>query len=309
MKGTNSCSCGTVFRISPNGGDYTTLHYFASGANDGSSPSSGLARGNDGNFYGTAGAGAHGAGVVFRISSSGSYTNLYSFGSVPADGSNPNGGLVPGSDGNFYGTASEGGTNTCSCGVVYRISPGGSYTTLYSFHGYPDGSTPEAGLVLGSDGNFFGTTYTGGTNNVYAYGTLFRISPGSSYTTLYSFGPQNRGSYPQSPLVQGSDGDFYGTTYESGTGFRGTVFKLFANLPSPANQMNGISVAGTDIVITVASVAGETYQLQYATDLTSGNWSNVGGVAVTNSIGGPLTVTNFGGALSPGRYYRLAITP
>jgi len=68
-------------------------------------------------------------------------------------------------------------------------------------------------------------------------------------------------------------------------------------------------VASPNVVITVSSVAGETYQLQYATDLTSGDWTNVPDASGTNSIGGPLTLTNFGGALSPNRYYRLAITP
>ena len=97
-------------------------------------------------------------------------------------------------------------------------------------------------------------------------------------------------------LVQGSDGNFYGTGEGAGAG---TAFKLAAALPSPANQMNGVSVAGTNVVITVSSVSGETYQLQYAADLASGNWSNVPGVSVTN----------LGGAISPGRYYRLVITP
>jgi hypothetical protein len=87
------------------------------------------------------------------------------------------------------------------------------------------------------------------------------------------------------------------------------VFKLAASLPSPTNQMYGVSVADTNFVITVASVAGETYQLQYTTDLISGNWSNVPDVSVTNSIGGPLTVTILGGAISPRRCYRLVITP
>ena len=134
-------------------------------------------------------------------------------------------------------------------------------------------------------------------------GTLFRISPSGQYTKLYSFGGGQ--GQPRDGLVQGSDGNFYETTEMGG----GSVFKLAASLPAPANRMNGVSVAGTNVVITVSSVAGETYQLQYATSLTSGNWSNVPGVSVTNSIGGPLTVTNFGGALSPGRYFRLAITP
>src|ERR1043166_8432983 len=259
MQGTNSCKCGNLFRISPGGG-YTNLHYFSGLANDGGSPNGALIQGRDGNFYGAAyGGGTHGAGVVFRISPTGEYTNLYSFGSVPADGAGPRGGLVQGRDGNFYGTtfaggsngfgtvfrlgptgdyavlhrfaggfyygnndghapygplvegpdgnfygtASLGGTNNCSCGVVYRIAPNGNYTTIHSFHDYPDGSTPEAGLVLGSDGNFYGTTYSGGTNNVYAYGTVFRISPGGAYVTLCSFDHLTRGSYPQSSLEIG----------------------------------------------------------------------------------------------------------
>src|SRR2546425_333400 len=90
-------------------------------------------------------------------------TTLYSF-SGP-DGSFPFGGLVEGSDGNFYGTTSQGGTNiycTDGCGTVFRISPSGSLTTLYSFNS-GDGKSPYAGLVQGSDGNFYGTTYEGGS--------------------------------------------------------------------------------------------------------------------------------------------------
>jgi uncharacterized repeat protein (TIGR03803 family) len=208
---------------------------------------------------------------------------------------------VQGSDGNFYGTTTGGGGTANGAGTVFRIGPSGSYTTLYSFsNSPPDGAQPEAGLVLGSDGNFYGTTYGGGTNTC-GCGTLFRISPSGQYKTLYSFSALGTGE-PEAGLVQGSDGNFYGTTL-------GIVFKMAASLPSPANQMNSVSVAGTNVAIAVSSVAGETYQLQYATDLTSGNWSNVPGVSVTNSPGGSLTVTNLGGAISPGRYYRMVITP
>ena len=154
--------------------------------------------------------------------------------------------------------------------------------------------------MLGSDGNFYGTTYGGGTN-ICGCGTLFRISPSGQYKTLYSFSAIGPGE-PEAGLVQGSDGNFYGTTL-------GIVFKMAASLSAPANHMSGVSVAGSNVVITVASVAGETYQLQSATNLISGNWSNVPGVSVTNSIGGPLTVTNAGGAGSARRYYRLVITP
>jgi uncharacterized repeat protein (TIGR03803 family) len=310
--GSGTGGGGVVFRISASG-SYTNLYSFPGYHNDGVIPIGALVQGSDGNFYGTTlNGGTNGWGTVFRISPSGSYTNLHSFAGGYAYGNNeghqPYGPLAEGRDGNFYGTTALGGGNLNGAGTVFRISPSGSYTTLYSFTNFPpDGSEPEAGLVLGSDGNFYGTTYGGGTN-ICGCGTVFRISPSGQYKTLYSFGAPGQGE-PGAGLVQGSDGNFYGTTELGGTNFRGTVFKLVVSLPSPANQMNGVSVVGTNVVITVSSVAGETYQLQYATDLTSGNWSNVPNVSVTNSIGGPLTVTNFGGAVSPGQYYRLVITP
>ena len=103
-------------------------------------------------------------------------TNLYSFGSSSNDGSEPEAGLVQGSNGNFYGTTLGGGTY--NNGTVFRIGPGGSYTNLYSFWWSPnDGSEPLAGLVQGSDGNLYGTTIQGGA---YGYGTVFRINPSGS---------------------------------------------------------------------------------------------------------------------------------
>jgi uncharacterized repeat protein (TIGR03803 family) len=364
-KGTNSCRCGNLFRISPSG-SYSNLHYFSGLTNDGSTPRGVLVQGRDGSFYGTAtggGAGLGAAGVVFRISPGGNYTNLYSFpgythdGYLPignlaqgsdgnfygvtvnggsnsfgtvfrispsgsytnlhsfaggyyygnSDGQRPNAGLVQGDDGNFYGTTTGGGTNVNAAGTVFRMTPSGVCTTLYSFGGAPDGSTPAAALVQGSDGNFYGTTDSGGTN-ICGCGTIFRISPSGQYRSLYSFGVPGQGD-PVAALVQGSDGAFYGTTEMGGTNGAGTVFKMVASLPSPANKISGVSVAGGDVVITVPSVAGETYQLQYATGLTSGNWSNVPGAPVTNSLGGTLTVTNAGGTGAAARYYRLVITP
>jgi uncharacterized repeat protein (TIGR03803 family) len=363
MKGTNGCSCGTVFRISSSG-SYATIYYFGNNLNDGTYPRGSMLKGPDGNFYGTTtSGGVYGGGVVFRITPSGAYTNLYSFrvsggdGWQPVDGlaqatdgnfygttlkggsnsfgtvfrispngaytnlhsfaggaaygnndgRSPIGAVVQGPDGNFYGTTSGGGTNINSTGVVFRMTPGGVCTTLYTFRDSPDGANPQTRLVLGSDGNFYGTTVGGGVSNVNANGTLFRISPSGQYTNFYSFGAPGSGG-PQGALVQGSDGNFYGTTYLDGT-LAGTVFKVFAQLPSPANRISRIGFVGTNLTLTVPSVAGETYRLQYATDLVSGNWSNVPEAAVTNSIGGPLTVTNLGGATAPRRYYRLAITP
>src|SRR5947208_1307975 len=107
-------------------------------------------------------------------------TIIYSFGNNPTNGIGPNGGLIQGSDGNFYGTTGGGGTSTnCGggCGTVFRISPSGNYTNLYSFVSSPnDGNDPHAGLVQGSDGNFYGTTEGGGmnTNCFSGCGTVFR---------------------------------------------------------------------------------------------------------------------------------------
>jgi uncharacterized repeat protein (TIGR03803 family) len=303
--GTNGF--GTVFRISPSGSK-TNLYSFGGGTNDGGHPLA-LVEGSDGNFYGTTVFGGTNLyGTVFRISPSGSETILHSFPSSVADGIYPSAGLVQGSDGDFYGVTGDGGTP--GYGNMFRISPSGSYTNLHSFGSSPnDGENPYAGLVQGSDGNFYGTAYGGGSG----HGTVFGISPSSGYTNLYSFvGSANDGSSPQAGLVQGGDGNFYGTTYQGGTSNSGTVFKLTVPLnspPYPINQITGIRLAGTNAVFNVVSIAGETYQLQYRSSMSSGTWSNVPGVSITNSIGALLTLTNSGGAVGPQGFYRFDITP
>ena len=242
-------------------------------------------------------------------------TNLYSFVGPPTDGANPVGGLVQGSDGNFYGTTQSGGTN--GDGTVFRISPSGSYSNLYSFGSVTnDGADPYAGLVQGSDGNFYGTTYGGGTStncSIYGCGTVFRISPSGNYTNLYSFGRSpTDGNDPEAGLVQRSDGNFYGTTFNGGTHTNGTVFKLTVPLnppPYPINQITGIQKSGTNIVFKVVSIAGETYQLQFSSSMKPTNWSNITGAFVSNSIGSLLTLTNFGGAVGSQGFYRFDITP
>jgi uncharacterized repeat protein (TIGR03803 family) len=200
---------------------YTNLYSF-NGPNGGI-PSAALIQGSDGNFYGTTcQGGRNDYGTVFRITSSGNITNLYFFGSSPNDGDDAQGGLVQGSDGNFYGTTLYGGTN--DDGTIFRISSDGTFTNLYFFVGPPnDGANPQAALVQGSDGNFYGMTSSGGTND---NGTIFRISSGGNYTNLYSFVAGPNGALPQSGLVQGSDGNLYGTTAYGGTYGGGTIFRI-----------------------------------------------------------------------------------
>src|SRR5208283_456992 len=291
--GGGTSNAGTVFRISPSGSE-TNLYSFGSVPNDGRYLIAGLVQGSDGNFYGaTEYGGTNDYGTVFRISPSGSYTNLHSFVDYPTDGRYPEAGLVQGSDGNFYGTTAYGGTlgiPDIGDGSVFRISPNGSETTLYSFGGLSnDGILPRANLVQGNDGNFYGTTVIGGTT---WGGTVFQISPSGSYTSLYSFGgsPSDGGS-PAS-LVQGSDGNLYGTTYGGGTSNDGVVFKLTVRLNPPANQISEIQFFNvqdsTIVALPIPSVAGETYQLQYTDSMSPTNWLNTGGTFT--SIGGPLVL-------------------
>ncbi|MGA7927969.1 MAG: choice-of-anchor tandem repeat GloVer-containing protein [Candidatus Sulfotelmatobacter sp.] len=189
----------------------------------------------DGNFYGvTSGY----EGSFFQMTPVGAATPLYSFAcgeAVCSEGEVPNGLLVQGPDGNFYGTTQSGGINNpyCAsgCGTVFKITPQGTLTSLYSFCSEPncaDGASPGAGLALGSDGNFYGTTELAGANAIEpsaVAGTIFKITPGGLLTTLYSFCAKANcadGQGPQEALVQGKNGDFYGTT----SGNYGTIFKL-----------------------------------------------------------------------------------
>jgi uncharacterized repeat protein (TIGR03803 family) len=294
-------SSGTVFRITP-AGSLTNLHSFS--GPDGAFPYAGLLLAGDGNFYGTTYlGGASGSGTVFRITPTGSLTNLHSF-SGP-DGASPQAALVEGTDGNFYGTTYAGGTS--GSGAVFRITTSGSLTNLHSFSG-ADGGNSWAALVLGSDGNFYGTTYLGGTGKD---GTIFRITPSGSLTNLHMFAGGTDGAFPQDALIQGSDGNFYGTTVNGGTNNDGTIFKLTVPFSPPANQISEIQFFTvfntTNIAVLIPSVSGETYQLQYTATMSSATWINTGDP--TLSIGGQLILTDIMDAQPSQRFYRAVITP
>jgi uncharacterized repeat protein (TIGR03803 family) len=162
---------------------------------------------------------------------------------------------------------------------------------------------------LGSDGNFYGTCYRGGANGD---GTIFRISPAGSLTNLHTFTGGVEGAFPQGPVVQGSDGNFYGATVNGGTNNHGTVFRLSVPLSPPANQISilvgPLTVANfTEIVVLIPSVAGETYQLQYTAMMSPANWIDTGDP--TLSIGGTLLLPDFMEVLPSQRFYRAVIIP
>jgi uncharacterized repeat protein (TIGR03803 family) len=282
--GTNGY--GTVFRIDANGA-LTNLYDF-SGGNDGANPASALVQGSDGFFYGTTQIGGfNNSGTVFRFNPNATtpgevLTQLYSF-TGGNDGSGPLGTLVQGSDGYLYGTTASGGTN--SSGTAFKVSTNGALTSLHSFSGGDDGANPLAGLAGGSDGNFYGTTQSGGTNG--GEGTVFKISAKGSFTSLYSFSGGNDGSNPQASLVQGKDGSFYGTTFNGGQDGVGTVFRLTVALGLP--RLTIIS-SGTSVILTwPTNPAGLT--LQTTTNLgPSAIWSTDSPAPVV--VNGQNTVTN-----------------
>jgi uncharacterized repeat protein (TIGR03803 family) len=227
--GGGASGYGTVYRITLSG-TLTTLHSFDS--TDGSYPSAGLVQDTNGDFYGvTSYGGAYGQGTVFKITPGGALTTLYSFCSQSGcpDGSGPVGPLVQAANGSFYGATVFGGNSTActsGCGTVFKITTGGALTTLHSFE-YTDGKNPNAGLVQATNGAFYGTTFYGGAyNSPYGYGTVFKITPSGTLTTLVSFDDTD-GIWPTAGLVQGTDGNLYGETQLGGiNGVGGTIFKM-----------------------------------------------------------------------------------
>lgn len=195
----------------------SVMHSFV-GNPDGAYSYSSMVQGSDGNFYGTTVNGGLG-GVAFRITPDGASSILHSFGSG-TDGASPYAGLTLASDGSFYGATANGGIN--SLGTLFKMTPSGAVTILHSFAGAADGAAPMAAPIEGRDGNFYGTTNSGGPSN---FGTVYKLTPTGVLTTLYTFSGGD-GQYPSSVLVQGNDGDFYGTTTQGGPAHIGSAFKI-----------------------------------------------------------------------------------
>lgn len=197
----------------------TALVSFA--GTNGASPGSALVLGNDGSFYGTTSVGgSNNVGTVFQMTPSGALNTLVSF--DLANGANPSAPVVLGTDGNFYGTTAAGGTN--SRGTIFKLTTNGVLTTLVSFDGADNGAQPGAGLIQARDGNFYGTTRLGGTNDE---GTAFQMLADGTLTSLDSF--DGDGYEPYGGLVQAADGNLYGTAFLGGTNGYGAVFRIATN--------------------------------------------------------------------------------
>ena len=232
---------GNIFKTSP-GGKVTNFDNALGGTNDtnGSQPVAPPVQGRDGNLYGMTTSGGNtakctygngGCGVIYRITPAGKYEVIYTFDQT--HGANPDGPLVLGTDGNFYGTTFVGGT--VNDGVVFKVTPSGKYTVLHNFCSQSncgEGGQPVDGLAQGSDGNFYGTTTIGGAHGgAFVGGTAFKITPAGKYTVLHSFCALTKctdGTTPNGGLTQASDGNFYGTTVAGGTNNYGIIYQITA---------------------------------------------------------------------------------
>ena len=235
---------GMAFRLTTTGVE-TVLYSFAGGSGDGDAPN-GLLQDSDGHFYGTASVGGPtNEGVVFRLTSNGTETLLHSFpvnSGIQFQG-RASAGLLRASDGNLYGVTVSGGTS--NEGVVYRLTPDGDQSIVYSFSGSPDGTNPIGPLVHDGTGNLYGVTNHGGTSNT---GTIFKVTTSGVETVLHSFTGVD-GAFPLCGLTVGSDGNFYGAVFEGGSTGHGTIYKItptgaftllytFKGAPSDGNAPN-----------------------------------------------------------------------
>jgi uncharacterized repeat protein (TIGR03803 family) len=228
---------GTLFEYSADG-TYTVLHSFGEYVADGNTPFYAVPLvGAHGDLYGTtSGGGAHGGGTVYRLTLSGEEKILYSFcatgGTACTDGSNPYAGLIADRQQNLYGTTQLGGAH--DYGTVFKLSPNGTETVLYSFTGGSDGGEPLASLVMDAKGNLYGTTQYGGNPvcNGSGCGVVFKITPSGKESVLYAFCQASKctdGYNPASALIFDKKGNLYGTTYNGGAYYDGTVFRINAN--------------------------------------------------------------------------------
>jgi uncharacterized repeat protein (TIGR03803 family) len=206
-----------------------TMYSFGTGPLDGSGPESGVVFGSDGNLYGTTVSGGInvintanniGAGTFFKLTPAGTQTVLWHFG-TGQDGQNPTGDLAVDSNGIFYGMTHRGGIH--GAGTLFKMTSAGQGTVLWNFGAGNDGRNPFGNVVVGQDGNLYGTTSAGGTNG---FGIVFRVTPAGVRTVLWNFGAGADGQTPKGRLVQASDGNFYGTTEAGGAFGFGIVFKV-----------------------------------------------------------------------------------
>src|ERR1039457_1531364 len=282
---------GVVFKLDK-AGQETVLYAFTGGA-DGGYSYAGVIRDSAGNLYGTTpSGGTAGQGVVFKQSTGGQETVLYSF-TGGADGGYPSAGVIRDSAGNLYGTASYGGT--ADVGVVYKVDAAGQETVLYTFPPPHDGASPTAGVVRDSAGNLYGTTGAGGAQNA---GVVYKLDRAGQETVLYSFTGGADGAYPHAGVIRDSAGNLYGTTPFGGTG-SGVVYKLdTAGQETVLYAFTGGADGGTPWAGVIRDSAGNLYGTA-----TFGGTTGAGVVYEVNAAGLETVLYSFTGGANGGNPY------
>jgi uncharacterized repeat protein (TIGR03803 family) len=284
---------GVVYQIDPRG-EQTILHNFTGGA-DGGYPTAGVVLDPAGNLFGTAlFGGSNYGGVIYKITPAAVQSVIFNFDFVP-DGSSPQAGVVLDSEGNFYGTTSEGGPEFTAYGVVYKVTPAGQETVLYSFPGGSSGEVPLAGVIRDAAGNLYGTTIDGGAG----YGVVYRISPTGQETVLFTFPGVTDGLYPYDTLARDSQGNLYGTTYSGGVAGDGAVFQVS---PSGVETVLHSFAGGSDGATPYAGVALDSGGNLYGTT-ESGGAENSGIVYKVNAAGEESVLYSFTGGPDGGVPY------
>jgi uncharacterized repeat protein (TIGR03803 family) len=264
---------GSVFKFATAG---SAGSLFAFDVTDGSNPFGGLRLATDGQFYGTtAYGGSANDGVLFKVEPDGSLTILHEF-LGGSDGMVPFAGPIQASDGNLYGTT--GGSDEIAATVYKYDRSSGVFTTIYQF-AETQGQSIYAPLVQGTDGNLYGTAVEGGAHSC---GTIFKLTTSGELLFYYSFPCGLGGSAPFGPLVQASDGNFYGTTQRGGSSRgHGTIFKMsqagvvsiiygFQGAPQDGSQPSAGLTQATDGKLYGTTAAGGTFDFGTLFQITTG---------------------------------------
>ena len=268
---------GAVIRINLTTKNSVVVHSFS--GTDGSNPGAGLTLATDGNYYGTTVmGGSANAGVLYKISTAGTYTVLHQF-AGGSDGANPYGPPIQASDGNFYGaTAGSGATNA----TIYKYTSSGAYSVIYTFGESTTGYWVY-GLTQGTDGLLYATSNSGAAENS---GALVKLTTSGVLKGTHTFNPSNDGGNgPSEPIgapIQASDGNFYGTTQAGGTDREGTLYQVTSvfgvNVPynfgfnNSSNPSPGLIQASDGNIYGVTSSGDQNI---YSWDLTGGGYTSL----------------------------------